>query len=595
MTQALCLTLVHSLWQGFLAAVAAGIVILCTRKAKAAVRYNWLTAVLVLFLFVAGATFVRELGGGFSVVRVTGAVEETAVLSGVQLQVAQGVLRNYGLVEQVRAFLNTHASTVVMIWLFCLLVQLVRLMGGLYKMGRMRRYRAFAPTEGWQERLSLLAGQLGIQKPVSLLQSALVTVPVAFGYLKPSILVPLGMLMNLPADQVETILLHELAHIRRNDYLMNLVLHITDAIFFFNPGIRWVASLLREEREACCDDVVLLGTADRNSYFDALVAFREYTIGKQQYVLPLGQGKTDLLWRIRRMLNQENKNLHIMEKAILSLGLTALLAVGLLSMRAGDKQAEQRNLAAVQAWQGTDTLPGTARREKVQFPTINTKVEDNGASKQCKINATDVDGNTFELTKVNGKVTELIINGKSIPQKDFDQYLYIFEEIEIRTHETALAQEGEDQVEMAQRDLEKAQERLKAANQQQAEAQERQEQADAAKQEAIEKQQEEAQQKLEAQQREQEEKLEAQETQRQELEAKQQAQEAQQQEMEAQQQNEEAENVGSANRAIKHIIHDLIDAGVIKSKEEVHMFALDNNGLTVNDVRQSAEVCIDPL
>jgi hypothetical protein len=209
----------------------------------------------------------------------------------------------------------------------------------------------FLPTEFWRDRMSVLMARLGIEKKVVLLQSGSVTMPVTFGFLKPSILVPLGMLANLPAEQVETILLHELAHIRRSDYLTNLLLHIGEAIFFFNPGVRWVAWLVRQEREACCDDLVLAGTRDRNTYFEALIAFGEYGIGKRSMALPLGSGKSDLLWRIRRMLNQENKKLHLVEKTILSFGLMAVMAIGLVSMKGAGRPLMSRGA----------TKPGAAR------------------------------------------------------------------------------------------------------------------------------------------------------------------------------------------------------------------------------------------
>ena len=640
-TQALCLTLVHSLWQGFLAAVAAGIVILGTRKSKAVVRYNLLTAVLVFFLVVTAITFVRELGGGseaggglstWVAEKVSGA-QETTVLNGIQLQVHAGVEQSTGILEQVGDFLHQHASTVVMVWMLCLLGQLVQLMGGLYHLGRLRRRRVFDPGAQWQERLQVLAAGLGIRKTVDLIQSVYVSVPVTFGFLKPSILVPLGMLTNLPADQVETILLHELAHIRRNDYLANLLLHITEAVFFFNPGVRWVATLIREEREACCDDMVLMGTADRNSYFEALVTFGESTFAQQRYALPLGKGKTDLLWRIRRMLNQENKKLHIMEKAILSFGLMAVLAIGLISMRAAEQQAEKRQATREPVWQGTDTLPGSSgareKQIKAQFPSISTRVEDNGSMKKFKIDATDAEGNTFELTKVNGAVTELVINGKAIPESDFDQYLYIFEEIESMHHETAGEQDGEDRVTAAERDLAKAQERLDAANQQQAESQQRieeelekrqelqqqqqekleqdqerqqealekaeadrqeaQEKAEAARQEAQEKAEEarqEAQEKAEQARQEAQEKQ--QEAQEKAEEARQEAQEkAQAAQEEAQQKQEESQN--AADQAIREIIHEMVQSGLVDSRQAVRSFSLDNEALIINGTRQPAD------
>ncbi|HEV2481166.1 MAG TPA: M56 family metallopeptidase [Puia sp.] len=628
-TQALCLTLIHSLWQGFLAAVAAGIIILCTKRSKAAVRYNLLTADLVLFLLATAFTFFYELGGGSGpsgavsawVAGKVSGLEETAVPNGIALQVHSGVGQSTGILHQVGNFLTLHASTVVLVWMLCLLGQLVQLMGGLYRVGWLRRRRVFDPGTLWQERLQALAVRLGVGKTVALIQSAYVRVPVTFGFLKPSILVPLGMLTNLPADQVETILLHELAHIRRNDYLANLLLHITEALFFFNPGLRWIASLIREEREACCDDMVL-NTADRTSYFEALVAFGENSFARQGYALPLSKGKTDLLWRIRRMLNQENKNLHIMEKAILIFGLTAILAIGLISMRAAEQQADKRQTTRQPARQGTDTVPkSSANRVTEQFPSISTRVEDNGATKQYKIDATDVEGNTFQLTKVNGAVTELVINGKSIPEKDFDQYLYIFDEIENRHHETAGEQEGEDKVALAERELAKAQERLDAANQEQAdvqqrleEQQERQQEAveqeaerkqEAAEQEAERKQEaaEQAQEKLEQDQERKQDALEKQqEATEQEAERKQEAaeqqaerqQEAVEKQQEAYEKQQEAygrqeETRNAADRAIHQIVSDMIDLGLVGSREDVHSFTLDNNGLILNGVQQSAD------
>jgi beta-lactamase regulating signal transducer with metallopeptidase domain len=629
-TQALCLTLAHSLWQGFLAAVAAGIIILSTRKSKAALRYNLLTADLLLFLLATVCTFYYELrgsapGGGVSTWfagKVSG-LDETVVLNGIQLQVHSGVERSTGILEQAGAFLNLHASMVVLVWMLCLLGQLMQLTGGLYQVGRLRRRRVFAPGALWQERLQTLAAGLGINRTVELIQSAQVSVPVTFGLLKPSILVPLGMLTNLPADQVETILLHELAHIRRNDYLANLLLHITEAVFFFNPGLRWVAALIREEREACCDDMVL-NAADRNSYFEALVAFRENMVVRQPYALPLGKGKTDLLWRIRRMLNQENKKLHIMEKAILSFGLTGLLAIGLISIGVAERQAEKRHAAHQPAWQGADTVPALAnasgKSAKAQFPTISTRVEDNGAEKKYKIDATDADGNTFQLTKVNGTVTELVINGKAIPEKDFDQYLYIFEEIENRNHETAGEQDGEDKVSAAERELSRAQERLDAVNQDQVDAQQRleeqqekqqelqqekleqdrerqqeaQEKAEEAQQEAQEKAEEarqEAQEKAEAARQEALEKAEAdrQEAVEKQQEAAEKLLEQQQQVYEKQQEAYERENIEAADRIIHQIISDMIGLKLVGTQEGVHSFTLDNNGLTLNGVRQAAD------
>src|SRR4030095_11498069 len=95
------------------------------------------------------------------------------------------------------------------------------------------------------------------------LQSSLTKVPVVIGHLKPVILFPIGILNSLPQNEVEAILLHELAHIARNDFLINLLQQFTEIIFFFNPAVIWVSSCIKSERENCCDDIAISVTQDK--------------------------------------------------------------------------------------------------------------------------------------------------------------------------------------------------------------------------------------------------------------------------------------------------------------------------------------------
>ena len=352
--------LIHSLWQGVLAAVLAGAIITGTRKQPAIVRYRLLAADLLLFLLATGFTFCYEIGQGPGANERAGVVRdwrspEAPTLAGVPgggangtgsrstyagkisvyaARISHQVARISDQAGRLSDYLNAHAAVVVAIWLSCLFVQLVRLMGGIYGL-HLIRDGGIKPGKHWKEELLVLAGRLGIKKTVTLLESARVQVPATIGYFKPVILVPLGMLMQLPADQVQTILLHELAHIRRGDYLTNVLLHITTAVFFFNPGIRWLNALIRREREACCDDIVLAHANESGVYFDALVAFKTYMIGRPApaCAMALGSERNQLLARIRRMLTKENKTLNNMEKTILSFSLAAVITAGLISMR----------------------------------------------------------------------------------------------------------------------------------------------------------------------------------------------------------------------------------------------------------------------
>jgi bla regulator protein BlaR1 len=448
--RAICWTLIHSLWQGALIAALAGLIIYGTRKLPAVLRYNLLGIDLLLFLLLAGMTFGYELREGAPGSGAAPALSVTVP----GLSAAAGALAaippadHSDIVQRISDYVNTHALVITAIWLACLLFQLLRLGGGLYQVRRIRRNTSLPAGNPWVERLSVLSSRLRIRRPVTLLESAGVRTPSAIGWWKPTILVPLGLLANLPPDQVETILLHELAHIRRNDYVTNLVLYLTEAVFFFNPGLRWVATLLRREREACCDDMVLAGTPDRNSYLVALVTFTQWIVdekpgGIQRYTLQFGGGKTDLLWRVRRMVNQENKKLQPAEKLILSFGLMALLSIGLVGMHPATLHpatlhpamlhpAPRVNSRSILA-QHIDTIPtptARSRQKQVTIEQLSIHSWDNNDGANYHAIATDKDGNHYDLRRKNGQVTEFHLNGQLIPKEEYDSYSAIFDSIE---------------------------------------------------------------------------------------------------------------------------------------------------------------------
>jgi beta-lactamase regulating signal transducer with metallopeptidase domain len=258
---AICRTLLHSLWQALIAALIAGVVILCTRKTSAALRYN---AFLVLFgslLTTVAITFFLEL-------RLPSANERSGSISIVIGSMTIEELDNSIVTAQPNfiaaalAFVDKHSIVLVSTWFLFFLFQLTRMAFGLREIHKIRIKNTSRTSEEWSNWITEKSKELGMRESVLLLQSALAKVPVAIGYFKPAILVPLGLLTNLSVAQVETVLLHELAHIKRNDYIVNMLQSFADAIFFFNPAFIWLSSLIRQEREKCCDDVVIRYTSN---------------------------------------------------------------------------------------------------------------------------------------------------------------------------------------------------------------------------------------------------------------------------------------------------------------------------------------------
>jgi GWxTD domain-containing protein len=164
---------------------------------------------------------------------------------------------------------------------------------------RLRRLGACAAPEEWSRRVGELAVRLKISRHVALLESCLAEVPMLIGYLRPVILVPIGMLAALPIDQVEAILLHELAHIRRADYLVNLLQTAIESVFFYHPAVWWISSVVRAERENCCDDFVLARDTDPRAYAAALIALEQ---GRGAAIMALAANDGNLVRRVRRVL-----------------------------------------------------------------------------------------------------------------------------------------------------------------------------------------------------------------------------------------------------------------------------------------------------
>jgi beta-lactamase regulating signal transducer with metallopeptidase domain len=151
-----------------------------------------------------------------------------------------------------------------------------------------------------------VAGQLNIAKKVVVYISELVTSPVTVGYLKPIILLPLAVLSNLSTQQVEAILLHELSHIRRYDYLVNFIVSIISTFLYFNPFVRQFIRTIEEERENCCDQLVLQFGYDKIGYATTLLTLEKISASK--HALALGAtGKNHLVNRIEKIVGLEKK------------------------------------------------------------------------------------------------------------------------------------------------------------------------------------------------------------------------------------------------------------------------------------------------
>ncbi|MES1222672.1 MAG: M56 family metallopeptidase [Bacteroidota bacterium] len=177
----------------------------------------------------------------------------------------------------------------------------------------------------WRMFVRNVSEQMGIKKPVHIWVSELVSSPVTIGYLKPVILIPLAALNHLSTQQMEAVLLHELSHIKRHDYLINLIINFIQTILYFNPFVKALVKTVEREREKSCDEMVIQFQYNSHEYASALLILeKNHTVSKSLVVAASGKSN-DLLHRIELILGVKNKS-------VLSFNRIAGVLVAILSI-----------------------------------------------------------------------------------------------------------------------------------------------------------------------------------------------------------------------------------------------------------------------
>lgn len=192
---------------------------------------------------------------------------------------------------------------VIAAWTAGVCVMTLRLAGGWLWIQRLRWVHTDLAGPQWQTSLAELAQRLGIRRSLRLLQSGAVEVPMVLGWLRPVILVPVALFTAMEPRALEAILAHELAHIRRHDYFVNLLQSAVEVLLFFHPAVWWLSAQVRAERENCCDDTAISLCGDPVFYARALAALEDLrpTLQPNPSLALAATGGT-LMHRIRRIL-----------------------------------------------------------------------------------------------------------------------------------------------------------------------------------------------------------------------------------------------------------------------------------------------------
>jgi TonB family protein len=291
-------TLLHSLWQGALIVLVYALLRVLLRERSPEARYALSLGTFVLLALAPLVTFF--LIGAADGVAID-ASAGTVTLVGAELIVIGADAMSAAPADLTSA-LAPWLPAVVAAWCAGVLVSALRVVGAWRHLGALRR--SALPLGGPElERLvERLRHELGIDRAVRIARSTLVDSPTVLGWLEPLVLVPASALAGLAPQQLAMILAHELAHIRRHDYLVNAVQTAVETLLFYHPAVHWVGAKLRHEREECCDAIAVRFGGDAIAYARALAELEELRGLNASLALAATGG--ELLERIERLLGR---------------------------------------------------------------------------------------------------------------------------------------------------------------------------------------------------------------------------------------------------------------------------------------------------
>lgn len=285
-------TILHSLWEGAIISAALAAALSTLRSSR--LRYTAACVAMAVML------------GGFGVTLVRVMPEGARSLSGARVHTfpAWNVRTDMEAHRPSNPAIAAAVPWLTPLWTAGVCIFYLMHAGGWVSVRRLRRRGVCSAPDPWQNELTRLCAQLHVSRPIRLLESCLVDTPMLLGHLQPFILMPVGLLAGLPAGQVEAILLHELMHIRRHDYLVNALQRFVEGLLFYHPAVWWMSRVMRTERENCCDDAVVAMSGNAREYAMALAILEE----KRSPELAVAATGGNLVKRIRRLLYPTRPN-----------------------------------------------------------------------------------------------------------------------------------------------------------------------------------------------------------------------------------------------------------------------------------------------
>ena len=365
-------TLLHFVWQGLLIVGVTAAVLRLLRSATPVFRYNVAcTGLLACLLWPAAELYLRLNGNAATDTPVRMA---DAILTGRGMNTAGGLL----------AYLQEHLLWIVGLYALCAVVMALRLALGLAWIRNTARVQT--SNERLQASVSRMASQFGVTRAVRLRVVDNLASPLTAGWLRPLVLVPASLVSGMPHELLEALLAHEMAHVKRLDYLVNLGQNVVETLLFYHPAVWWISGRIRAEREQIADDLAAGDLGEPRRLALALSELEKIQFSRHHLAQAANGG--DLMLRIKRLVRPDAQALN-WKAAILVLGLTAACIAGCAQLPAAEKVPAPAPIIPAVADFRTCAKPvwpkQSLRDENTGTVTLMFKISEDGRVEESKV------------------------------------------------------------------------------------------------------------------------------------------------------------------------------------------------------------------
>jgi beta-lactamase regulating signal transducer with metallopeptidase domain len=387
-------TVFHAIWQGAIIGLVFYFLLTaqCFKSSKARFNAAWATLFMQLLssvttFFYIQSTFQNNLDSSVN--------KAVSIQNNIYLSGTESISQQTSLLEKLLNLPNQYIDWISWVWLIGVSLMSLRLLGGFSYLFWLNKVSNSPLPIEMNLFLEQKRKEAGLKRIMGKLSSHIQS-PIVFGHFKPILLFPVALLSKLTPEQVEAVIIHELAHVKRNDYILNIFQIFIEVIFYFHPVTWWLTSIIKREREHICDDEAAGKELNQKlSYAKALLIIQENDAISSIGSLAFAKKPSEMYLRIKRIL-EPSKNVNFMEKT--TLGILVLgLAVGMF-------------------WQQKPVYAN-----KSEFKTLLTVKTDSLPKGTIQLNL-NKNGETWDINLKDGKIVSLKKDGNTIPESDFPKY-----------------------------------------------------------------------------------------------------------------------------------------------------------------------------